>query len=240
MVSGPPGAKMEVKDLRCSAGGVGILKGVDLVVPVGEVVCVTGPSGAGKSTLLRALNRLVEPASGEIFLDGAPTRALDPRDLRRRVGAVSQLPAPLGATVEEDVRFGPRLAGRDADAAALLETVGLGGSFLGRDPSSLSVGQQQRVSIARALALEPEVLLMDEPTSALDEAARGRVENLILSLNRDEGLTIVAVTHDLEQVRRLADRAVLLCDGRRRGAWTATELSDGGMVRMRKLVSGRP
>ena len=239
MTLGSPGARIEARGLRCVAGGIEILGGVDLVVPNGEVVCVTGPSGAGKSTLLRALNRLVEPASGEVFLDGAPPRAMDPRDLRRRVGTVFQLPAPLGATVEDDVLHGPRLAGRDADAEALLETVGLGGSFLGRDPISLSVGQQQRVSIARALALGPEALLMDEPTSALDEAARGRVEDLILSLNRAEGLTIVAVTHDLEQVRRLADRAVLLADGRLRGEWTAEELSAGGMGRMRRLVSGR-
>ncbi len=231
--------KIETRDLWYVAGGAEILRGVNVTIPEGEIVCVAGPSGAGKSTLLRALNRLIEPSSGEVFLDGEPTDAMDPLELRRRVGMIFQLPALSGASVEECVLYGPRLIGEGADAGELLRMAGLDDSFLRRDPQSLSVGQQQRVSIARALALGPEVLLMDEPTSALDEAARDRVEKSILALNRREGLTIIAVSHDLEQVERLADRVILLADGRREGAWSREEFDGGGRERMRRFVSGR-
>ena len=139
----------------------------------GEITAVVGPSGAGKSTLLRAVNRLVEPSSGEVYLDGEPTSALDPLALRRRVRIVSQIPALFGGSVEEAVLYGARLSGKDADPRRLLQMVGLDASLRGRDPRALSVGQQQRVSIARALALGPEALLLDEPTSALDKAQRG-------------------------------------------------------------------
>jgi ABC-type methionine transport system ATPase subunit len=184
-----------------------------------------GPSGAGKSTLLRAVNRLVEPTAGEIRLDGVPTSAVDPLELRRRVGMVFQLPALFGETVEDAVLYGPRLAGRDrvANADELLEKVGLDPDLKGRDPQSLSVGQQQRVSIARALALEPEVLLMDEPTSSLDDAARRRVEELVRELNERSGLTILLVSHDLSQVERVAHRVVLLVEGRSEGEWGKEE-----------------
>jgi ABC-type proline/glycine betaine transport system ATPase subunit len=137
-------------------------------MPGGSITAVVGPSGAGKSTLLRAINRLIEPTAGEVYLDGEPTSGMDPLDLRRRVGMVFQLPALFGATVEEATLYGARLAGKDADAGRLLEMAGLDASFKDKAPQALSVGEQQRVSIARALALEPEALLMDEPTSALD------------------------------------------------------------------------
>lgn len=231
--------KIETEDLRYVSGGTEILEGVSVVIPEGEVVCVTGPSGAGKSTMLRALNRLIEPASGEVYLDGQPTGAMDPLELRRRVGMIFQLPALFGASVGEEILYGPRLNGGDADAKKLLESVGLDGSLAGREPQSLSVGQQQRVSIARALALRPEVLLMDEPTSSLDEAARDRIEGLIRDLNRREGLTIVLVSHDLGQVERLADRVILLADGRLEGAWSKRELYGGGLGRVKRFVSGR-
>jgi ABC-type thiamine transport system ATPase subunit len=147
------------------------LKGIDADAPRDRITAVVGPSGAGKSTLVRAINRLIEPTAGEVYLDGEPTSAMNPLELRRRVGMVFQLPALFGATVEEATLYGARRAGRSADAGRLLEMAGLSACFKDKAPQSLSVGEQQRVSIARALALEPEALLMDEPTSALDEAA---------------------------------------------------------------------
>ena len=225
--------------MRYGVGGAEILKGVSLAVGEGEVACVTGPSGSGKSTLLRALNRLVEPTAGEVYLDGTPTSTMDPLVLRRRVGMIFQLPAISGGSVEEAILYGPRLLGRGADVAGLLEAVALDPALASRDPGSLSVGQQQRVSIARALALEPEVLLMDEPTSALDEAARDRIEGLVKELNRSEGLTFVIVSHDLGQVERLADRVVLVVAGRRAGEWDREEFDGGGSEKVRRLVSGR-
>jgi ABC-type methionine transport system ATPase subunit len=205
----------------------------------GNITAVVGPSGAGKSTLLRAINRLIEPTAGEVYLDGEPTSRMDPLELRRRVGMVFQLPALFGATVEEAILYGARLAGREADAGRLLEMAGLAASFAGKDSGTLSVGEQQRVSIARALALEPEALLMDEPTSALDEAARRRVEELIRELNASLGLTFVVVSHDLDQVERVADRVVVIAGGRSEGEWSREEFFSGPGERARRYISGR-
>ena len=231
--------KLEAKDLRYAVGGAEILKGVDLAIGEGEIACVTGPSGSGKSTLLRALNRLIEPTAGDVFLDGISTDTMDPLVLRRRVGMIFQLPALSGGTVEEAVLYGPRLLGRGADVTGLLGAVGLDPALASRDPQGLSVGQQQRVSIARALALGPEVLLMDEPTSALDESARDRIEGLVKELNRTEGLALVIVSHDLGQVERLADRVVLVDAGRAAGEWNREEFDGAGSEKVRRLVSGR-
>jgi ABC-type methionine transport system ATPase subunit len=232
--------KVKISNLRYTAGGVEILKGVNAGVPEGSITSIVGPSGAGKSTLLRCINRLVEPTAGEVYLDGAPTSGMDPLVLRRRVGMVFQLPALFGASVEDAILYGVRLAGRSADAARLLEMAGLDASYKDRDPQALSVGQQQRVSIARALALEPEVLLMDEPTSALDEAARRKAEELIRGLNAHLDLTIVLVSHALDQVERVADRVVLLAAGRAEGEWSKEEFFSGeGREQAERFVSGR-
>src|SRR5919107_3991571 len=140
--------KIAVRGLRYEAGGTEILAGVEALVPAGEVTAVVGPSGAGKSTLLRAINRLIEPSSGEVYLDGEPTSSLDPLELRRRVGMVFQIPALFGTSVEEAILYGARLSGKDANSRRLLEVVGLDASLAERDPRSLSLGQQQRVTMA--------------------------------------------------------------------------------------------
>ena len=221
------------------AGEAEILRGVTFAVQAGEVFSVVGPSGAGKSTLLRTINRLLEPTAGNIFLDGAPIEEIDPLELRRRIGMVFQLPALFGDTVEDTVLYGVRLAGKCADVERLLGLAGLAPSLASRNPQSLSVGQQQRVSIARALALEPEVLLMDEPTSALDQVARQRIEDLIGQLNKELGLTIVVVSHALDQVERIADRVVLLIDGRSEGEWSKEEFFGKGVgEKARRFVEG--
>ena len=221
------------------AGEAEILRGVTFAVQAGEVFSVVGPSGAGKSTLLRTINRLLEPTAGNIFLDGAPIEEIDPLELRRRIGMVFQLPALFGDTVEDTVLYGVRLTGKRADVEHLLGLAGLAPSLASRNPQSLSVGQQQRVSIARALALEPEVLLMDEPTSALDQAARQRIEDLIGRLNKELGLTTVVVSHALDQVERIADRVVLLVDGRSEGEWSKEEFFGEGVgEKARRFVEG--
>jgi ABC-type methionine transport system ATPase subunit len=233
----PP--KVEISGLGYAVGGVEILKGVDARVPDGEITAVVGPSGAGKSTLLRAINRLIEPSSGEVYLDGVPTSGLDPLQLRRRVGMVFQIPALFGDTVKEAVLYGARLSGRDADPGRLLGMVGLDASLKGRDPQALSVGQQQRVSIARALALEPEALLLDEPTSTLDEAARRKIESLVRDLNARPGLTMVFVSHDLAQLERVADRVIVLAEGRSVGTWDREDFFSGAGERARQFIAGR-
>jgi ABC-type methionine transport system ATPase subunit len=231
--------KIEVRRLRYGVGGTEILAGVDALVPDGEVTAVVGPSGAGKSTLLRAINRLIEPSSGEVYLDGEPTGSLDPLELRRRVGMVFQIPALFGTAVEEAILYGAHLAGRSADAGRLLKVVGLDPSMAGRAPETLSVGQQQRVSVARALALKPEALLLDEPTSALDEAARRKIEELVRDLNTRLGLTIVFVSHDLSQVERVADHVVLLAEGKSVGQWEGEGFFSTAGERARRLIAGK-
>jgi ABC-type sulfate/molybdate transport systems ATPase subunit len=187
----------------------------DLDLDLGEgATAVLGPSGSGKSTLLRLLDRLADPDSGVVRFRGEDVRSLDPLALRRRAALVPQLPAPLPGTVAENVRYGPGLVGREADPAPLLEMAGLDGGFAERDAARLSVGEQQRVMLARALALEPEVLLLDEPTAALDEQAKEGVERTLADLRGTARLSLVVVTHEAAQAQRLADRVVRLAEGR--------------------------
>ena len=189
--------------------------------------------------MLRSINRLIEPTSGEIYLDAEPTSALDPLGLRRRVGMVFQIPALFGDSVEEAVLYGAGLFGKDADPGRLLEIVGLDASLTGRDPQALSVGQQQRLTMARALALEPEALLLDEPTSALDGAARRRIEELVRDLNARLGLTMVFVSHDLSQVERVADRVVVLVEGKSVGEWGREDFFSRPGEWARRYIAGR-
>lgn len=181
-----------------------------LSIPVGSTALL-GPSGSGKSTLLRLLNRLADPDDGVVRFHDTDVRELDPLELRRRVGLVPQLPAPVPGSVADNVCFGPRLGGRDADPERSVRLAGLDPDFLDRDASRLSVGEQQRVMLARALALEPEVLLLDEPTASLDSAATAAVEDALATL---PDVSIVLVTHDAAQAERLADRTVRLHAGR--------------------------
>ena len=181
-----------------------------------EVLGVIGPSGAGKSTMLRLINRLDEPTAGSVFLRGQDYREVEPAALRRSIGMVMQRPYLFPGTVAENLAFGPRQQCRSMtvnEIDALLSEVGLAG-YASRDALTLSGGEAQRVAITRALANEPEVLLLDEPTSALDEASRGSVEQLLESLIRERNLTCIWVTHSLQQARSMADRILVLEAGR--------------------------
>ena len=173
-----------------------------------------GPSGSGKSSLLRLLNRLADPDGGTVRFRGRDVRSLEVLELRRKACLVPQLPAPLPGTVADNVEYGPRLCGRAPDVPRALALAGLAPEYASRDAGRLSVGEQQRVMLARALALEPEVLLLDEPTSALDEAARAAVEAALGRLRDQVGLSMVLVTHDRGQAERLAERTVELREGR--------------------------
>jgi putative ABC transport system ATP-binding protein len=186
----------------------------DLSLTLDEgATALLGPSGAGKSTLLRLLNRLADPDSGCVRFRGEDVRSLDPLELRRRACLVPQLPAPLPGSVADNVRYGPSLCGREADVDRCLELAGLDSEYAGREAERLSVGEQQRVMLARALALEPDVLLLDEPTSALDERARAGVEATLARLVSELRVSAVIVTHDRAQAQRLAGRTVELADG---------------------------
>ena len=203
--------RLETVTLR--RGGRAVLDGLDAALPDG-VTCVWGPSGAGKSTILRLLGRLADPDAGVVRYRGTDVRQLDPLALRRAVVLVPQLPALVASTVEENVAYGPRLAGRDVDVHRALALVGLDPAYAPREAAALSVGEQQRVMLARALALEPDVLLLDEPTSALDASSRRAVEATLRHLREEVDVSLVLVTHDRAQAERLADSFVELDRGR--------------------------
>jgi putative ABC transport system ATP-binding protein len=203
---------LAVEDVVVERGSTRVLDGVTAAFLPGRCTAVAGPSGAGKSTLLRLLDRLEEPTSGRVLLAGRPLPSYDVLDVRRRVGLVQQAPVLLGTTVLEDLRVG-RPALTEDEARDLLARVGLQDQPLDRATVSLSGGEAQRLCLARALAVGPEVLLLDEPTSALDAVAAMSVERVVRSLVAD-GLTAVLVSHDLRQAARLADDVVVLRDGR--------------------------
>jgi len=182
----------------------------------GEVLAITGPSGSGKTSLLRLLNRLDEPTSGTVFVEGKDYHDVEPRELRRKLGLVTQRPYLFPGTVSDNLRFGPAQRGETLGPEAieeLLAQVGLK-DYGGRDVANLSGGEAQRVSVARTLANSPLVLLLDEPTSALDDAAKFEVESAIQKVVQGQGLTCVVVTHDVAQASRLAGRALVLESGR--------------------------
>ena len=203
----------ELDRVALSRGGRPVLRDVSLQIGSGSTALL-GPSGSGKSSLLRLLNRLADPDSGIVRFHGDDVRELDPLELRRRACLVPQLPAPLPGSVADNVRYGPDLAGREADVSRAHALAGLDDSYADRDASRLSVGEQQRVSLARCLALEPEVLLLDEPTAALDEDAREGVERTLADLVRRAGASTVLVTHDRGQASRLTYRTIEIRDGR--------------------------
>jgi putative ABC transport system ATP-binding protein len=207
---------LHAENLGRTAAGHMLVEGVNFELRRGEILAVFGPSGAGKSSLLRLLNRLDEPTSGTLFLEGVDYRQIPPRELRRRVGMVTQRAFLFPGTVGDNITFGPRQRGETPSTeriAQLLNDVCLAG-YAARDVANLSGGEAQRVALARALANEPSVLLLDEPTSALDEAAKQSVESLILNVVRQSQLTCVIVTHDARQAERFADRVLLLAAGR--------------------------
>ncbi|MCK4547541.1 MAG: ATP-binding cassette domain-containing protein [Candidatus Eisenbacteria sp.] len=192
-----------------------ILKDVSFSVEAGELLTIVGPSGAGKSTLLRLLAHLESPTQGRILLNQTPLDDIPLPDLRSRLGMVFQVPALFEGTVAENVLYGLQLRGASDPGRAreILDRVGLGEDLLEREAMLLSVGEQQRVTLARALVLDPDVLLIDEPTSALDPASTAHISRLIRDLNEQMGLTVVQISHDVHVARQCGGNVLLLVDG---------------------------
>lgn len=207
---------LEAQHLSRTIDGKRVVDDVSFQIPEGSVVAIVGPSGAGKSSLLRLLNRLDEPTGGTVLLEGTDYRTLAPPDLRRKVGMVMQAPNLFTGSVADNIRFGPQQRGKELHLDSikeLLERVKLAG-YAQRDISNLSVGEAQRVSLARTLANSPTVLLLDEPTSALDVDTRENVEDLICDIITESRLTCLIVTHDPDQARRMAGQVIVLEAGR--------------------------
>ena len=190
-------ALIEYLEVRVDGDDGPIVAGFSAVVPAGGLTVIVGPSGAGKTTLLRLLNRLDDPDGGAVHFAGRDVRSYDVLDLRRRIQVVGQVPVTFPGTVADNI--GP-------DTGRLLERVGLNPALASREADRLSVGEAQRMCLARSLALEPEVLALDEPTSALDTASKEGIEVLISGL-AESGLTVVMVTHDPRHAD-LADHVV--------------------------------
>lgn len=219
--------KIEVKNVDLFYGDFQALKNVSMDMPENKITAFIGPSGCGKSTLLKSLNRMNDlvdgvKITGEITLDGEDIYApkVDVNELRKRVGMVFQQPNPFSMSIYDNIAYGPRVHGirkkkdldiiveRSLQGAALWDEVK---DKLKRNALQISGGQQQRLCIARALAVEPEVLLMDEPTSALDPISTSKIEELCESLK--DRYTIVIVTHNMQQAARISDYCSFFFEG---------------------------
>jgi putative ABC transport system ATP-binding protein len=201
-----------LKEVTATRGGIPVLQAITAGLPAGACTAVTGRSGAGKSTLLRLLTRLEDPTSGAIRFLGRPLMDYNVLELRRRVASIAQTPILLTGDVLSELRVG-RIDLPEERARVLLAQVGLPEEFVARPTQRLSVGQAQRVCIAKALVLDPEVVLLDEPTAALDPVSARAIEALLTDLvTRD--VSIVVVTHDLGLTRRVADHQLVLDAGR--------------------------
>ncbi|TNE46732.1 MAG: ATP-binding cassette domain-containing protein [Sphingomonadales bacterium] len=199
-------------------GDVVAVNGVSLEIAQGSFVALVGASGSGKSTLLKMVNTLVEPSAGKVLFGGEDVSILPPSRLRRRIGYVFQ---GIGLfphmSVAENIAIGPRLGGEKLEAgriAELLELVELEHAMANRMPDELSGGQRQRIGVARALANDPELLLMDEPFGALDPITRDALGERVRALHTELGLTTVMVTHDMAEALLLADRVLVMDGGR--------------------------
>jgi osmoprotectant transport system ATP-binding protein len=205
------------------------VEGLSLDIPAGQVVALIGPSGCGKTTTLRMINRLVEPSSGVVEVEGRDTRSLDPIALRLGIGYVIQAVGLFPhRTIADNIAVVPRALGWDrgrirARVAELAALVGLEDEQLERFPDELSGGQQQRVGVARALAADPPILLMDEPFGAVDPVVRARLQQELLELQSRLHKTIVLVTHDLDEALTVADRVALLDTGGRLAQYAAPD-----------------
>jgi osmoprotectant transport system ATP-binding protein len=217
------GSSIQLQDVVkvYQAGGNPAVAGVSLDVQPGELIVLLGPSGCGKTTLLKMINRLYEPSSGRITIDGAEIRELPAPELRRKIGYVIQQAGLFPhMRVEDNVAVVPKLLKWTRQRTVervneLLDLVGLPSATYGRRyPMQLSGGEQQRVGLARALAAEPATMLMDEPFGALDAITRTRLQDELKRIHRQFGQTILFVTHDVEEAVRLADRIVVMREGK--------------------------
>ena len=211
---------IEFRDVSYNVNGIQVLSGLNMRVAHGEILVLLGRSGSGKTTTLKLVNRLVTPSSGQVLVNGAPNDQVDVIRLRRGIGYVIQESGLFPHfTVERNVGLVPKIEGWPEDrirarVQEMLQVVGLGADLASRYPHQLSGGQQQRVGEARALAVDPAILLMDEPFGALDPLTRDELQREFLLLQQRVHKTVVFVTHDLREALRLGSRIALMEAGK--------------------------
>lgn len=228
---------ISLEGVTLTKDGKRILDNVSFSIPAGRITTILGPSGSGKTSVLRLLNRLDDPTSGRILLGGKDIVELDVQELRRRVGMVFQIPVMFEGTVKKNLEQARELC-KERECLAiqgLLSLVDLPESYLDRVAGDLSVGEQQRVQLARTLIGQPEVLLLDEPTSGLDVATSERIIKLIKKINKKTGTTVVFVTHLLEQAKVLADHVTLIVEGQIEREAQAKQFFKGGTRKLTGL-----
>lgn len=223
------------------------LDDVSLAIARGEFVCVIGSSGGGKTTLLKMVNGLIEPSAGDVLVEGRNVREQDLIQLRRNIGYAIQGSVLFPhMTVEQNIAYVPNLLNGNDHARTRkavrtwMGIVGLEEELLGRYPAELSGGQQQRVGIARALAASPDILLMDEPFGAVDEITREQLQVELRRIFDETGITVMFVTHDIEEALRLATKVAVVDDGHVQQYATPDELVEAPATDfVRRLVAGR-
>jgi putative ABC transport system ATP-binding protein len=207
---------LTIKKLKKKLDGKEILRDITLNIRKGDIIALVGPSGSGKSTLLRCINRLIEADNGKIIFNKKDVKEIPPTTLRRKIVLVLQESVMLPGTVFENISYGPALNG-EVDKAHVLKCItdaGLTEDFLEKDAAKLSGGEKKRVALARALALKPSILLLDEPTSGVDPKNVKKVERTILDFSKNRNLTVLWVTHYVEQAMRISNSIVNLKDGK--------------------------
>ena len=232
---------IDFQNVSMKRGEQQVLKRISGQFPQGKVTTLVGPSGAGKSTLLKLCNGLLSPDEGSITILGKPLEDWEPVELRTRVSMALQSAPMISGTVEENLTLPYALQGAEVDVdkmRRIIKEVGLDVDYLQRDSRDLSGGQRQKVSIARTLLMEPDILLLDEITSALDRASRQEVEELIQHIHKTFGTTIIWITHNLEQAQRIGHYTWVLMDGELVEQGESALLENPQNERVRQFVRG--
>ncbi|WOV84221.1 phosphate ABC transporter ATP-binding protein [Sporosarcina jeotgali] len=237
----PSPIALELNHVSYGVNHTDIIKDVSGQFPAGKITALIGPSGAGKTTLLKLCNGLISPTEGKIYIDGKRIEEKSPVSVRRHVGIVLQSSPMVQGTVRDNLALPLQLRGQilsDEQAKATMEQVGLPLSLLARDARELSGGQKQKVSIARTLLNQSKILLLDEITASLDPASLQEIEELIVKLNDTGKITIVWITHNLEQASRIGEYYWVMVDGELREAGTKEEINASEDVHVKRFVKG--
>lgn len=232
---------IELENVSLKRGDEQVLKGLTGQFPKGKITTIVGPSGAGKSTVLKLCNGLLSPDEGDIRILGKSLGDWEPADLRQQAGIALQSAPMISGTVEENLTLPYALHGAEVDVDKvnrMIREVGLDTNYLQRDIRDLSGGQRQKVSIARTLLTEPEILLLDEITSALDRASRMEIEELIQYIHQTYGTTMIWITHNLEQAERIGHYTWVMMDGKLIEEGNSELLSHSTHPDVQKFIKG--